>query len=233
MLLALETSSESGGVALLEGDEILGEAPIGGREPQHAAALLPAVDALLAGAGRQLDEVDLIAVSVGPGSFTGLRIGLATALGLCFGTGRQIVPVPTLAALAASAGDVSPIAPMLDARRGQLYTGLYDGSGAVLHEDCVTDPLPWLAALAALPGADPVWLLGPGAHLYRNEIEVVLGRHGRLLDVETGRPRAANVGRLGARLAREGGALPPEQITLRYLRRAEAEDKRRAGQPPR
>ena len=93
--------------------------------------------------------------------------------------------------------------------------------------------LPWLAALAALPGSDPIWLLGPGAQLYRNEIETVLGRHGRLLDTQTGRPRAASVARLGARLAARGAARQPEQVTLRYLRGSEAEDARRAGQPPR
>ena len=229
MILAIETAAEQGGVALFEGQELLGERRIGEGGPHHTAELLPAVDALLAETGRELAQVECIALSVGPGSFTGLRIGLATALGLSFGTARLIAPVPTLAALSLGAGEVEPIVPMLDARKGQVYAGVYGPGGRALAEDRVVDPLPWLEELASLHGSGPIALLGSGAQLYRSEIEKVLGARGRLLPVEAGRPRAAWVAWLGARLAAAGALLPPEQVELCYLRRPEAEEKRAAG----
>ena len=98
LLLALETATSSMSVALLRGEEVVALE----RQPVARAAaegLLPAVDALLRGAGAGLADVAAIAVSIGPGSFTSLRVGIATAKGLAFGTGRGAVAVPTLAAL--------------------------------------------------------------------------------------------------------------------------------------
>jgi len=223
LILAIETSGERPGVALIEDGKVLGGRILDPTR-QAAGALLVTLDGLLAEAGRALDEVDPIALSCGPGSFTGLRVGLATALGLCFGTARRVVPVPSLAALSLHAGDCAPVATLLDARRGEVYAGLYGAGAEALREDCVSDPRTWLESLREL---DSVSLLGPGAVLYRDIASEVLGARATLLDAERGVPRAATVGLLGERLAREGGALAPERVTLRYLRRAEAEEKRR------
>jgi tRNA threonylcarbamoyladenosine biosynthesis protein TsaB len=121
---------------------------------------------------------------------------------------------------------------MLDARKGQVYCGLYAAGARALCEDRVSDPLPWLRQLAELPGSDPITLLGPGAHLYRNEIQTVLGARAQLLPVERGEPRAGAVAELGARGLAEGAARPPEQVTLCYLRLADAEQKRLALHDP-
>ena len=229
MLLAIETATEVGGVAILEGDRLLHEVTLG-EEASYNSALLPAIDRSLRACGRTLEEITAIALSVGPGSFTGRRVGLATALGLCFGTERTIVPVQTLAALSLHASGAPRVAPMLDARKGQVYSGLYGPEGEALVPDRVTDPLPWLRSLE---GQGPTVLLGPGAHLYRNEIETVLGVQARVLPVELGWPRAGTVGRLGARLWASGGARPPAEIELLYLRPAEAEERRAsAGHSP-
>src|SRR3989338_4556744 len=119
LILALETAVERGGVALLDDEIVLGERELGLGRGQ-AAEVLVQLDVLLRETERALDEVDLIALSAGPGSFTGLRVGLATALGLAFGTGLRIAPVSTLAALALHAGDAPCSAPLLDARKGQV-----------------------------------------------------------------------------------------------------------------
>jgi len=221
MLLALETSAERGGVALFEGEALLGEADVAGSE-RHAASLLVCLDRLLASADRPLADVDRIALAIGPGSFTGLRIGLATALGLAFGSGRQLVPVPTLAALALQADVRGWVAPLLDARRGEVYAGLYDGDGRALVADACTGLDAWLAQLPAGPA---LAFLGSGAGLHRAKLEAALGARA------AGELRARSVGRLGLRLAAEGAALPPEKVELRYLRRAEAEVKRLALHP--
>ena len=223
MLLAIETATDVGGVALLEFDEGSLRAEIVlGEGPSYNAALMPAIDQALRTGGCTLDTVSVIALSVGPGSFTGLRIGLATALGLCFATDRGIVPVPTLAALSLQAEGAPRIAPALDARKGQVYAGLYGPEGEPLAEDRVTDPLPWLESLKWL---GLISFLGPGAMLYRNEIETVLGNEARLIMGGASWPRPATVGRLGERLRKRGATRVPAEVELRYLRPAEAENR--------
>ncbi len=229
MILALETATEFGGVALLEDTRVIAERELE-RKQHHARSLLAELDQLLLGAGRRLEDVQLIALSIGPGSFTGLRIGLATALGLCFGTARKIVPVPTLAALSLQAGDAARIVPLLDARRKQVYSGLYAEGGVELRQDRVCDARPWFESLRA---EGPLQLLGPGAQLYREAAVEILGEAACILEPERGRARASSVGRLGVRLAREGAACAPEAVELRYLRRAEAEEKRALDTLPR
>ena len=145
-IVALDSATPIGSVALLEGSRLIAERSVD--EPQrHAATLLGALDELLRSTHERLDDYGLIALSVGPGSFTGLRVGLALALGLCFGTQRRILPVSTLAALARAAGPVPRVAPMLDARRGQIYAGLYGPDVRPILEDRVCDPGPWLETL--------------------------------------------------------------------------------------
>ncbi|HTO71219.1 MAG TPA: tRNA (adenosine(37)-N6)-threonylcarbamoyltransferase complex dimerization subunit type 1 TsaB [Myxococcota bacterium] len=224
MLLALETSAERGGVALFEGAELVGEADVAETE-RHAASLLVRLDELFARVGRRLDDVGEIALAIGPGSFTGLRIGLATALGLAFGTERKLVPVPTLAALALQADAHGLVVPLLDARRNEVYAGLYDGAGSELAPDLCA---PLAEVLERLPAREPLALLGSGAELHRAALAAALGPRARLLPAEAGVLRARSVGHLGLALSARGGSRAPEAVELRYLRRAEAEAKRLA-----
>lgn len=229
MIVALETSAPVGGVALVEEGRVLAERVLG-VECQPARDLLPALDGLLVRVGRSLDEVDRIALSVGPGSFTGLRIGLATALGLCFATPRRIVPVPTLGALALGRAPSGPIVPMLDARKRQVYAGVYDPDGVALEPDCAMDPRAFLSKIRGL--ASPLTILGSGAQLYRSEVERLLGPSARILDLESeGWPSAGRVGLLGERLEREGSSLEPSRVELRYLRASQAETEGPAAAP--
>ena len=224
MLLALETSAERGGVALFAGDTLLGEEDVAENE-RHAATLLVGLERLLARVGRRQDEIETIALAIGPGSFTGLRIGLATALGLAFGTERKLVPVPTLAALALQAGDAALVAPLLDARRGEVYAGLYGPGPRELQPDRCSALADFLADL---PREGAIALLGSGVAPHRAELEAALGTRAHTLPEAAGVLRARTVGRLGLRLLENGMACAPERIELRYLRRAEAEAKRLA-----
>ncbi len=211
MILAIETATAEGEVALLDGESVVGEVALAGGRQRHAAGLVLAIDALLKDASNSLDNVEGIALSIGPGSFTSLRIGLASALGLCFGTGRWIAPVPTLAALASRAPRGDAIVPMLDARRGQVYAAVYGSDGASHTQDCVVSPLAWLESLEG----DAYCLLGPGVETCSDEVARVLGSRARVLDL---RPSAGSVGRLGARLAALGRAQAPGDVELRYVR---------------
>ena len=120
LLLAVETATAAPSVALWRGDALLGERAADPGRPT-AEALLPALDALLADAGLALAAVEAVAVSIGPGSFTGLRIGVATVKGLAFGTGRPAIAVSTLAAVAragSAARSSSSSSPRQSARLG-------------------------------------------------------------------------------------------------------------------
>ena len=218
LLLAIE-SAVAPGVALLRGEELLAE-----RACSHPAAetLLPAIAALLAERGLALAQVDAFAISIGPGSFTGLRVGLATLKGLAFGTPRPAVAVPTLAALACDAPEgEGPVVAALDARRGEVYAAAFDASGA---------PLAWLpegvyraSSLCAALRA-PCRVVGDGAAIVADAGRAAFGSAVSLEPACV--PRAAAVGRLGLRALASGAGADPASLVPRYVRRAEAEVRR-------
>jgi tRNA threonylcarbamoyladenosine biosynthesis protein TsaB len=213
-ILALETSGAEGSVALLQGDR-LRERGLPADVPT-AEALLPAVDALLREAGVALSELSGFAVSIGPGSFTGLRIGVATVKGLAFGSDRPVAAVPTLAVLAAGAPGPGPVVALLDARRGEAYAAGYRAPGD-LEPAALPEGLYGGEALASrLPAG--CRLVGEAAAL----AAPALGQAPRLVSP----PRAADVGRLGRVILARGQGVPAAILVPRYVRRAEAEVRR-------
>jgi len=217
LLLAVETATAAPSVALWRGDALVGErAADPGRAT--AEALLPAVDALLVDAGLALAAVEGFAVSIGPGSFTGLRIGVATVKGLAFGTGRRAVAVSTLAALAAHARGPGPVAAVLDARRGEVYAaGFARGAAA----EWLVEGVIAIDDLAArLPAGTRV--VGDAVPLCA---EALRGADVELLPPPHPGTTARHVAALAAR-AWPRAALAIADLVPRYLRRAEAEVKR-------
>src|SRR5712675_1782059 len=124
-VLALDTATEACSVALLSGDECISRSAEGGRS--HAQQVLEMVEAVLAEAEGSLSMLDGIAASIGPGSFTGVRISVAVAQGLAFGAGLKVVPVTTLEALALQVLSDPALRAIacLDARMGELYWGCF------------------------------------------------------------------------------------------------------------
>lgn len=124
-LLALDTSSITTTVALLDGDRIMGEYSLNYRK-DHSEKLMPMVEELLKGCKVKPREIDVFAVSLGPGSFTGLRIGIATMATMAQALGKKVVGVPTLKALAYNLYNIDGlICPIIDAQRDSVYTALY------------------------------------------------------------------------------------------------------------
>ena len=138
-ILALDSSGLVAGVAVTEDDNLLGEYTINYKKT-HSQTLLPMLDEVAKMIELDLNTIDVIAVSAGPGSFTGLRIGSATAKGLALALNKQIVSVPTVDALAYNLwGCEDQVCPLMDARRQQAYTGLYtfsDGQMQTLLPQC-------------------------------------------------------------------------------------------------
>ncbi|MBR4768230.1 MAG: tRNA (adenosine(37)-N6)-threonylcarbamoyltransferase complex dimerization subunit type 1 TsaB [Lachnospiraceae bacterium] len=129
ILLALESASLSASAALLIGNAVVSEASVDVKKT-HSETLLPMAESVMRMAGISPKELDAVAVSMGPGSFTGLRIGASLAKGLAFSVDKPIVPVPTIDAMAYGlAGAETIVSPILDARRSEVYTGLYAFSG--------------------------------------------------------------------------------------------------------
>jgi tRNA threonylcarbamoyladenosine biosynthesis protein TsaB len=218
LLLALDTATDRGSLALLEDDQVLEEHFL--ETPgSFLVHLLPALDHLLAQAGRGLPEVGAICVSQGPGNFTGLRLGLATAQGLALALGCLLAPVPTLEVLAAPwAGHPQPVMALMDAKRGEVYRGRFDCRGGF------PEPLgePERLAAADLAGNlhPPLLLTGPGLSAHEGLLAPVLPPGISLAPEAMRLPRAAWVGRLGRRLLAQGLNVAPPQLTPLYLRPA-------------
>ena len=135
LLIALDTTTPSGSVALLEDDRVLGEIGIESSST-HSTRLLLSVDFLLKTQGVTMGDIDGFAVTPGPGSFTGLRIGLSTIKAFSFATGKPVARVSSLLALAYKHidGGEGLIGPMLDAKKGEIYAALYSRAGGELKE---------------------------------------------------------------------------------------------------
>jgi tRNA threonylcarbamoyladenosine biosynthesis protein TsaB len=209
-------------VALLRGEDLLFEQRAA---PGPAAeALLPSIDSLLSRAGVTVADLDAFAVSIGPGSFTSLRVGIATVKGLAFRSNCRVAPVSTLAALARAArSDGEMVVPMLDARRGEVYAAAYTGSPSL---EMTVEAGVYLPEELCSRIESPCVLVGEGVDLGGDVIRAQLGEGVRLLPPPAGEPQARWVGALGiAQLAR-GESVAAAALAPHYLRRAEAEVKR-------
>jgi len=218
-LLALETATGRGSVALWS-EGALREQTL----PESLAtaeSLLPAIDGLLTSAGCRIGDVRGFALSIGPGSFTGLRIGVATLKGLAFGSDVPVAPVPTLAALARHAlPGPGPVVAMLDARRDEVYAAGY-GDPEGLEADALPEGLYAGAELARrLPAT--CRLLGDAAAIGCAPLRSALAS-GVALQPTGVVARAADVARLGALLLARGQACDAARLVPRYVRRAQAE----------
>jgi tRNA threonylcarbamoyladenosine biosynthesis protein TsaB len=218
LFLALETATDRGSLALLEDDQVLEELTLD-TPGSFLVHLLPALDSLLTRTERRLDEVEAIGVSQGPGNFTGLRLGLATAQGLALSLQIPVVPVPTLQVVAAPwIGNPHPVAALMDAKRGEVYLGRFDCRGEF------PEPLAEPERLAAtdLPSRlmPPLLLTGPGLRPYRDILAAALAPGIEVAPEGLWYPLAAAVGRLGRRRLAMGLTVAPPQLTPLYLRPA-------------
>ena len=221
-ILAIETSTLTGSVALLADDQICGEITLS-VSVQHSERLMPAVDQLLRDCGMKSEEVDLYAVSQGPGSFTGLRIGIAAAQGFSLAHKKPIVGVSSLAALALN-GIFFPgvVIPVFDAFRGEIYRGIYKSSvGANLDSplpdlpDQLMSPSQLLEELSALK--EIILILGNGKKVCAELIQKNLGpERVTLAPAILDTPRASQVAFLAARHTK--GAGPTKEVLPIYLR---------------
>ncbi|MDX1814866.1 MAG: tRNA (adenosine(37)-N6)-threonylcarbamoyltransferase complex dimerization subunit type 1 TsaB [Thermodesulfobacteriota bacterium] len=228
MILAIESATPCGSVALVSGGRVLGETLLP-REKQVSGTFLAAIDRLFEESGREAGELTHVAVSAGPGSFTGLRVGMAAAKGFCLGWDLPIVPVPTLHALASRfPAKELPVCPVLDARKKEVYAGVFRWEGG----EC----LRVVPDAAVPPGILPNWFpegkvffCGDGTIPYAELLRGRMGERALFSLPAEGLPRASAVGFLAERMIRRGETGEPRTLVPVYLRLSEAETRRSRG----
>ena len=173
LMLAIESSAKAASVALCRDGELLAQS-YQRSGLTHSRTLLPMAEDLLKNTDIPASALDAVAVACGPGSFTGIRIGVSTAKGLCWGLGIPAVGVSTLEAMAhlAPCGEGTVICPAMDARRSQVYNALFERSGGVLRRLCPDRALSAEELAAELKTAGrPVWVLGDGWQVCSRALE--------------------------------------------------------------
>lgn len=221
LLLTLDSATEAGSVAVSRGDVLLGGTLLNARST-HSDRLLPSLHRLLQEVGVEVNEIDAFAVVVGPGSFTGLRVGVGTVQGLALATGKPVIGVSSLQTLAMQA----PFArfqtcALLDARKGEVYAGLFRWEGGLPAPQRPEAVLAPEALLESLGGE--TLFLGSGAIVYRTLIARRLGERAHFLPWPQHLPRASHAAALALALWRGGETLPLSQLLPRYIRPSEAE----------
>lgn len=217
-VLAIEASSLAGGVALLDEDRLVAEYVLDVRVT-HSERLLAAVDRVLVDARWTPGALGGLAVAIGPGSFTGLRIALSTAKGLAVALGLPVAAVPTLDAMAAALPWAAlPVCPVLDARKGEVYASCYrwvDGAPRREWDYLAASPSDLAARLT-----EATLVVGDGA-------AAIDSPYARRLSSPCRLPSPACVGALGLERLRRGDTVAAAALAPLYLRPSEAELRRR------
>jgi tRNA threonylcarbamoyladenosine biosynthesis protein TsaB len=225
LILAVDTTTPSGSVALLEDEALLGEVGLDSGAT-HSARLFRSVDFLLGALGREIGAVDAFAVAAGPGSFTGLRIGIAAVKSLAFAGGKPVAPVSSLLALAAKlvGEETGPlVCPLLDAKKDEIYAALFEAAPGGLTEVLPQGAYDPDAFFSRLPAGRVIAFAGSGLALYKDRLLARVGANARF---PARSPFiAAEVARLGAAAIRAGQGVAAADLEPLYYRRSQAEER--------
>ena len=222
-ILGIDTSTQSGSVAILKDDELLAETTLH-RNKTHSERLLPSIKYILTECDIGLDDLDALAVTTGPGSFTGLRIGLSTLKGLGWALEKPLLGISTLHALACNIPyTAQTICPVLDARKSEVYTALFsskDGEVTRETEDQVIDPGELMKELKG-----EIIFLGDGIKKYGNFFKKNESQNASLLFANEAlwSIRASNICKLAEIALKNGKSKDAGEINLNYIRPSEAE----------
>ncbi|MBN2408097.1 MAG: tRNA (adenosine(37)-N6)-threonylcarbamoyltransferase complex dimerization subunit type 1 TsaB [Candidatus Aminicenantes bacterium] len=224
-ILALDTTTRFGSVALLENTRLLAEA--NAESPTtHSAGLLRSIDDLLKKNSLEIREIDGFAAAAGPGSFTGIRIGLSTIKAFAFASQKQVAPVSGLLALAMKLQETQGrlYCPLIDAKKGEVFASLFEVQGrnlkAVIQEGAYGPD----ALLARLPAHRVIHFIGTGVETYKDKIQAYLGDKARLSSRSLF--IGFEVGLIGYHLLKRGQGVGAEALEPLYYRKSQAEEKK-------
>ena len=225
-ILALDSSGLVATVAIVEDDQTIAEYTVNYKKT-HSQTLLPMLDEIVKMTEFDLDTIDAIAVAGGPGSFTGLRIGSATAKGLGLALNKPLIHVPTVDGMAYNLfGCTGLICPMMDARRNQVYTGIYrfEQGFEIVEEQMAIAVQELIEKLNAY--GEKVTFLGDGVPVYAKQLEEGLIVPYNFAPAHVNRQSAAAVGTLGMKYITEGKTETAREHQPDYLRVSQAERER-------
>jgi tRNA threonylcarbamoyladenosine biosynthesis protein TsaB len=220
-ILGIETSTTTGSVAVVSEDSVIAQYSLN-IEVTHSERLMSTVDRVLRDTGLAIADMNGYAVAIGPGSFTGLRIGLAAVKGLALVTGKPVAAVPTLQALAWNLPYAAyPICPMLDARKNEVYAATYRLEGTTLVH-VMAEAVLSLARLSERISGKTLFT-GEASHLFREEIVNLFGDRALFAPISAILPSAASVAGIGLDMIKNGKQADVDSVTPMYIRRSEAE----------
>lgn len=227
-LLALDSSGLVASVAVVEDDNLIGEYTVNYKKT-HSQTLLPMLDTIARMIDLDLETVDAIAIAKGPGSFTGLRIGSATAKGLGMALNKPLIEIPTVDGLAYNLwGADHMVCPLMDARRNQTYTGIYsfeNGEMQVIEPQCAVDISTIVERINEIGSA--VVFLGDGVPVFRPYIEEHVQVPYSFAPAHMNKQRAGAVAVLALRYMENGQTVSPREHQPDYLRLSQAERERK------
>lgn len=226
-LLALDSSGLVASVAVVEDDNLIGEYTVNYKKT-HSQTLLPMLDVIARMIDLDLQTIDAIAIAAGPGSFTGLRIGSATAKGLGLALDKPLIEVPTVDGLAYNLyGSRNLVCPLMDARRDQTYTGLYRFDDEGMHtlvSQCVVGIHEIIHRINETK--QPVTFLGDGVPVFRKYIEEQCGVPFAYAPAHMNKQRAGAVAALAGEYYQKGKFVSAQEHEPEYLRLSQAERER-------
>lgn len=231
-ILALDTSTNMASIAVMDENMLLGEYSLN-QDLSHSENLLPMIKEILDSLNLKINDIDLYGVSIGPGSFTGLRIGVTTVKAFAHLFDKPIVGVSTLEALGFNLAYNNIVVPMIDARRDRVYTGIYTWENAELVTLMEADALEMDILLEKLDNNyEKIVVNGNGTLLHRERIEKKLGSKVRFASIGDNSSRATSVGELALINYNKGQVDNYYTLAPDYLRKSQAErelDKKEQG----
>jgi tRNA threonylcarbamoyladenosine biosynthesis protein TsaB len=223
IILAIDTTTFTGSIALLKDTKLIAEVDIDSSST-YSERLLPAVDFLLRTNQLSIQDMDGFAVSVGPGSFTGIRIGLSTIKSFSYASGKPVAGVSTLKALAEKLrrSQAHLLCPLLDAKKGEIYAALFESKGDKLLEVIPQGVYSPDRFFSLLPSHRIISFIGNGMEVYRKEIFQYFKDKARLS------PRSAfiayEIGLLGYEMLKKKKGVSAEKLEPLYFRKSQAEE---------
>lgn len=221
-ILGLDTSTMMASCAVIDEGEVLGEYSIN-QDRGHAENLVPMIEEMMENINLKVEDIDLFAVTIGPGSFTGLRIGVATMKAFAHLYNKPIIGINTLEALAYNLGFQITRVPMIDARRNRVYTAIYSYEHGKLVEKRKTDAVDIDELIEILKDEKDIICNGNGTLLYRDKLKKALGENIRFASLNQNSPRAVSVAELAREKYKEGKIDDVFTLAPDYLRKSQAE----------
>lgn len=228
-VLAVDTSSVVATCAVLDEEKVLGEYSLN-QEMTHSEKIIPMIKELMDSLNLRPEDIDVFAGAVGPGSFTGLRIGIATIKGLAHVFDKPVVGVSTLEALAYNIPFDGIVVPLIDARRERVFTGIYkwkDGKLVNLSEPTILELDELLNIIQ--DNYEKVLFNGDGTLVYKEKIVEKLKDKAQFAPISLNMARASSVGELGLLKWKEGNAENYFQLVPEYLRESQAQREYKKG----